>query len=404
MNKYLYKIKDLEVPPWLKYWFARKSKVNFDLSQILRGTSFNLENSVNKKLHLINIFGNSVQNGEPTPESSIDINSSGDNGSITEKFVNKNFIDLDYYEKGGIDPSTGQDIIQVFSARGENYIKVKPNTAYILSANTSCSNIRLAEYENDKTFIQRNQSTQLSSLLITTTANTGYLRWTINYNNTTQMTKEIAESLNLQLEENSISTDYELHQEQNFIIPCQQPMRAIGDVKDTFVKVNGVWYERHNINKIIFNGSDNENWVANETNTNTIRFVSASIIENDKALNRLASSMMNNTFKEYDGNAGIGNIDSEGIAIRDNFSGFTIRALISRVSNLDGFKLWLSTHNVIVNYVLKEPIDLPCTQAQITALENLQKARTYKNITHIYSDDEVPANLEIQYYKEKEEE
>ena len=81
MNKYLYKIKDLEVPPWLKYWFARKSKVNFDLSEILKGTSFDLTNTVNKKLHLINIFGNSVQNGEATLESPIDIKSTGDNGS-----------------------------------------------------------------------------------------------------------------------------------------------------------------------------------------------------------------------------------------------------------------------------------------------------------------------------------
>lgn len=93
MNKFLYKIKDLEVPSWIKYWFLRKSKINFDLSQILEGTSFDLTDTVNKKLHLINIFGNSVQNGEPTPENPIEIKSAGDNGHIVEKFVNKNLFD-----------------------------------------------------------------------------------------------------------------------------------------------------------------------------------------------------------------------------------------------------------------------------------------------------------------------
>lgn len=33
MNKYLYKIKDLEMAPWLKYWFVRKSKFNFEKFQ-----------------------------------------------------------------------------------------------------------------------------------------------------------------------------------------------------------------------------------------------------------------------------------------------------------------------------------------------------------------------------------
>jgi hypothetical protein len=49
-----------------------------------------------------------------------------------------------------------------------------------------------------------------------------------------------------------------------------------------------------------------------------------------------------------------------------------------------------------------EPIDLECTQEQIEALEKLEKAKTYKNITHIFSTDEVSANVKVGYYKDNE--
>ena len=116
-------------------------------------------------------------------------------------------------------------------------------------------------------------------------------------------------------------------QTQTYTIPCQQPMRAIGDVKDTFVKVNCVWYERHNIARILsYNGEE------------------------------ITTAYMSTTGE-------------------------------------------LST-GATVDYVLITPTDLLCTQAQITALEALSKARTYKNITHIYSEDEVQATVDLTYYKD----
>ena len=57
---------------------------------------------------------------------------------------------------------------------------------------------------------------------------------------------------------NDLDTTYIAHQEQTYTIPCQQPMRSIGTVRDEFIKVNGEWKERHNIASIILNGT--EDW------------------------------------------------------------------------------------------------------------------------------------------------
>lgn len=116
---------------------------------------------------------------------------------------------------------------------------------------------------------------------------------------------------------------------QTYTIPCQQPMRSIGDVKDTFAKINGNWIERHNISRISsYNGEE------------------------------ITTAYMSTTGE-------------------------------------------LST-GATVDYVLETPLDLPCTQAQTTALKSLQKARTYKKITHIYSEDEIPAEMDLTYYKDTE--
>lgn len=395
MNKYLYKIKDLEVPPWLKYWFARKSKVNFDLSQILNGTSFDLTNTVNKKLHLINIFGNSIQNGEPTPENPIEIKSSGDNGHIVEKFVNKNLFDIEKIIRGKVvDITTGELI-----ARDDmnwcttDFINVPSKKVFTLSGEIVPQSwaLRVVGYDKNKHYINGFSGEYYNKKTITFDEEVSYIRFTFYKRDYEQF---------IQLETGSTATDYEQHQSQTYTIPCQQPMRAIGDVKDTFVKVDGVWYERHNIIRKIYDGT--ERFIRNLTNNGY--YVYSETISNYLRVSGITCE--SNYFKAT-ANGGYGIMQYAECHLRyssdDNYKFFY---MCTNISTVELFKEWLKEKYdnempVYVDYLLEEPIDLPCTQAQITALEALMKARTYKNITHIYSEDEVPAELEIQYYKEK---
>lgn len=395
MNKYLYKIKDLEVPPWLKYWFARKSKINFDLSEILNGTSFDLTDTVNKKLHLINIFGNSIQNGEPTPENPINIKSSGDNRYIVEKFVNKNLFNTENIKGNRIlDVTTGEEEYMDDSRWFvTDFINVPFSNLFTISGKIVPNGwrLRVCGYDKDKNYLNgfaindyRNKTN------INFNVNINYLRLTLYNQNLEQF---------IQLETGSTPTDYETHQEQTYTIPCQQPMRAIGDVKDTFVKVNGVWYERHYINRLILRGS--QNWWASSSQVVDRYFMNLS---DGKILDDYREQVSYCNYYHYDYNSG-----EVGAFYLGSYQG-TTRVFMNYAekdaSTLQDFKDFLEEKftqekPIYIDYVLKEPLDLLCTQAQITALENLQKAKTYKDVTHIYSEDEVPADLQIQYYKEK---
>lgn len=133
-----------------------------------------------------------------------------------------------------------------------------------------------------------------------------------------------------QIEEGSTGTDIAEHEEQNISIPVQQPMRAIGDVRDCFVvKEDGKRYERHNIARI----------------------------------------------ESYNGEV----INTEYMSTTGE----------------------LST-GATVDYVLETPNDLECTSEQNTELDKLENLRSYKNITHIYSTDEVGAYVKVEYRKDLE--
>lgn len=194
-----------------------------------------------------------------------------------------------------------------------------------------------------------------------------------------------------QLIKGTIALEYEPHKEQLFTIPCQQPMRSIGNVRDSFVKIDGVWYEKHNIGQVVLNGS--RDWVKSSTYSNEKYFcgylaygISNSIV---------GSFTINDRFQ-------IGHyfnvLDEECMSSMPQLH---VRILASRLieNSVNAFKTWLSTHNTEVIYQLAEPIYLECIDEQIEALESIIRAYTYEPITNINSTDEVSPYLDLVYYK-----
>ena len=89
MKKYLYRIRKFKIKPWIKYWILNKEKTSSGvLSEILTGTSFTLENSLDRLFNKFDLKGNTLQDGEPTPDSPIPIQNVSGNNTI--KVQNKN--------------------------------------------------------------------------------------------------------------------------------------------------------------------------------------------------------------------------------------------------------------------------------------------------------------------------
>lgn len=287
--------------------------------------------------------------GQASPSTSYPqtLNSAGENGSINEEIVNENFIKLKdgTYTSGSTSVTVTNGILNFNGndesvARNvyiplENPVKLKKGQTFTFSISTTTIpnnkfSIRLLKTNLATT---ANSFGQTSSGIVSNKASITYTQeedevFTYVFLYMAASTSTPNSQAYYKLEPGSTATDYVEHQHQDISIPVQQEMRRVGSVRDEFKKINGIWYERHNIGYIAsYNG---------ETITTDYMSTTGSL-----------------------------------------------------------------TTGASVQYVLENPIDLLCTQEQITALEQIKNLTTYPEQTNIMSTDEVPANLEIQYYERR---
>ena len=200
-------------------------------------------------------------------------------------------------------------------------------------------------------------------------------------------------------------TEYEPHKSQTYTIPTQKPFRKIGDYKDTFIKKNGKWYERHYIERRILDGT--EEWSYDSSKkiflyNDTSSPIAKSFMELDVPPPVNSSHYIIASWSSYlnkDNNASV-------LSYVWTYTAYRIRN--DRFTTLEDFKVWLQEQYnvgtpVYFDYILAEPKDIECTVEQTEILDKIEnEAKTYKNITHIYSTDEVEPILEGTYNKDIE--
>lgn len=191
------------------------------------------------------------------------------------------------------------------------------------------------------------------------------------------------------IEQSSTATSYVSHSEQNISFPLSSGQKFYeGSHPDDDEKVH------HKMGEIILDGTvggynADYNWFY-------LSFTNLQI-QKPKTLN-----ILSNYFKYYNRNEFASDTTLNGISFNtadiSTASTFVIRN--TNCTNANEYKTWLAEVLPIVQYELEEEQTEDFTEEQKTAWEQIKKARTYKNITHISSEDETPANLRIQYYKE----
>lgn len=398
MSKFLYSIYKLNIESYKKWWlYHKKAGGSGILSEILQGFSFNLENTLNRKFKLFEIEGNSVQDGSPSPDNEVPILSAGDNGSINEKIQTKNFlpnvatsqtkngIDFTIYDDGTVKANGTSTVYAIITIAN---IKL-PRGNYILNGcptggGGSTYLLRTQDGVNISNVIDTGSGANIS---ITEKSGSADIKLQISPNVT--INNLIFKPM---IRLASVTDDtYVPHEEQDYSIFVQQPMRSIGDVRDCFVKKSdGKLYERHYIGEVVLDGSrvwnksatySNETYFCGYLNTAVTNIIDGSFSLNNSFQIGMYSSVL----------------DKECMS---NNVQLHVRILASRLTenSVEGFKQWLSTHNVKAYGRYVTPLDLPCTEEQIQQIEN--KPSTYKEMTIINSQDETPAYLKIQYWKE----
>ena len=368
-----------------------------------QGTSITLENTITAQFTKFDVEGNSVQDGTPSPDNEVPILSAGDNIQLWGGFTferSASGITFNQNADGTVTANgtatASVSSLTVAAAIESGICKTLAAGTYIVSGGLS-SSLKVQVYDSNINLLATD--TGSGSLFTLTEEKTVVVRLTVDTNVTVNN-----QTFYLKLEKGNKATPYSPYgmgsinekiknadgtEDQDYSIFVQQLMRSNKDktIKDKFVvKSDNKKYERHYIREVVLNGTE-EIYLYNDNGNRAVFYINVSDLY-DYTNSAETPELLSNRFRPVSQTA---TWEPGGIACR--IGERAIFFIFETGTTINDFKNWLSTHNVVVQYLLAEPLDLPCTETQIQQLENLPS--TYKDFTIIQSQDETPAYLEV---------
>ena len=184
------------------------------------------------------------------------------------------------------------------------------------------------------------------------------------------------------------TTDYIVHEEQNYELDIQQEM-LVGDKIDL-----GNNKEIHTWEKIVLDGTQDIKLGTAPTQENTIHLTYS---YNNASLSSYSINTKSNKLKSCTA-ADVWNNDKEGIG--QSATQLVLRLSKEKATNLEEAKTYLSENNVICYFKKAQATELDLTETQKNQLKEIGKAYTYKGTTNISTDS--VAILNSQYSKDIE--
>lgn len=386
MRKYLYLIKKAKIKSWLKFWLMTNKQFTIVLSEILEGFSFNLQNTVKRYFKIFNIFGNSVQDGTPTPSNPSEIHSVADDVNLFD-VTNKTATlgGASYTAKNGEIIINGQSIQNASITVGKVYLKANTNYYFSYNNNNSLNSFYFVFNDHgtniflnqDRTFtVSQDGEYEPGFILISGTYSNLIIR--------PKFQKGTVATPYSPYNYGTFTIDFEGQTENYNYTFITEPLRSLPNGVRDSLEDDGI---HRRVGRVILDGS--EDWIFNDVNSLGSRYFYTTSISNRKA----KGDCISNYFRKLQDL----NEDTNGI-----FSGLALNIVKDVVINADEFKIWLSTHNTEVLYELETEVIEPYTEEQQEQYNKIKELYTFDGTTNIYSDDEVPPYLQIQYYMKGE--
>lgn len=338
---------------------------NFDKVEMEGVGSLMLPNSLKAPLERVELLGNSVQGENPAPDNPQEIKSAGRLDEASGKYL----LDVKV---------TGRNILSDVKGMYNIFVPcpIKAGTTVTLITNG---------VESDG-----------GNILFTTDSGEDY--WYAIDKGVTKVARSINKNVigfkNLLQKKDGLkyclvigdTDNYKPYTEQSMQIALNEPLRGIGEYKDTITK-DGVMRK---IKRVVLDGSEDEEWRLDRKLRNHINF--ALVIKGAITVNTGIRTMMDK-FKYLRAvwNNNLPGQDMFGAKLRINMPK-------TLATDLQTFKTWLSQNPLTVDYVLAEPVTEPLpgsVQAQLQALHS------ENGTTHVFVDSgEVPCGIKLTYRKE----
>lgn len=269
-----------------------------------------------------------------------------------------------------------------------NVISLKPLTAYSIINNSGGIVInRIVERGLNKNGI-KDHDVRSSKYTFVTNQNTMNAILQFEKVDGTELLSSDIESIKIMLVEGEVNepTIYEPYTEQSMQIVPDEPLRGIGDYKDTITKDGVV----RKIKRIMFD----ENTPFKEYNApvqvKTTSFISGTTIKD--ATGETGIEVMSDRFKAKD--RGFDRYDEECITL----FGKNIFVRFNKDKNIntaEALTEWLKQNPLTVDYVLAEPVTEPLPES---VQQQLQALHSENGMTHVLVDSgEVPCGINIEY-------
>lgn len=381
MDKYFLPVYHSQLKPWIKWWILKRlngGQSSLKAVTISSGTLTKVDKS--KALSIKEYYGNTVQNGTPTPESPVEIQTIS--GHITFNINSVNY-NLDLKSKQLFDKDNNIVTGYTFGGTGNlvsdsnfwyqnYYLEVEPNTTYYFSGSKELNvdSLRVCEYNANKEFVKRDYEVYT----ITTSENTHFIR----------ISNRTGKLDSLMLSTSPITTydsyyNYEL---------CK-----IGDYKDKIYNDNGTWKVEKNIGKVVADSSYFSDRGTTGTNAYFLNTnITTCLNNNTKELS------MCNMFKPCSFNARANGLDVTYVQ--------TGRLVIRTANNTSidwstnaTAKTWLDNNKPILYYALATPTTETITNTNlISQLNALYEFYVNSSTVTISNNSEIPLEVLLEYY------
>ena len=358
---------------------------NNELVNTVSGENIDIDDSANATIRNIKITGKSIQDGTPTPENPVEIQNCSN--SINFKVQNVNLFNNNNIQWGKFDVYNHNfgNMVKSFI----NYIDVKPSETYCIKF--KCSSKFRCSYQ----FLDAENNVLSGEYYSVQTNLKVFLNKTAPSNAKKLLVSELDVGQDSDIEVLVVKGDYtsntlpeyEEHQEQTIIFPLQE-----GQVlaQDDYLADDGI----HHIRRTIEITSENiDTLLIGLQSYNSMPAViipkyilgwQASWGDSVALINRYKKIIYTNEVASG--------------TFATNFYQAYLSIFDERFTSLEVAKELLI--GTIIEIKQAQEIIEPYTEQQEQVWKQIKALRTYKNITHISSEDETPATLEVTYVRD----